>query len=227
MTSARFLRGTMYAWCVALATGCTSGAFDSDLPFRQVYMIAAPAATGEIGTVAADVTVSRPTVKPGLDTDRIAVLYPDRRLDYYAGSRWGGSTDLVVQSLLIDTLRRQAGMRNVHGDASLFAGEFVLQADVTHFQAEYSGSGGPPQVNVELVISIGKVPDRRPLAAFTARGTAQADSNTLGSVVSAFESAYAQAAKTVVDRTVSAIAAAGQAEPSAQNMDKPVASISR
>jgi len=213
--------------CVSGA--CTSGAFDSDQPAQHVYVIAAPQLQPSGASAAVDLTVVRPVVRPGLDTDRIAVLYPDRRLEYFAGSRWGATTDIVVQALLVESLRNAGGLRNVQNESASFGSDFVLQSEVSHFQAQYGESGSAPEVRVELVVTVGRTTQRRPLASFTAAGRAQADSNTLSSVVAAFEEAYAQAAKTIVEKTAAAIQSAlAEATPAgAQNVERPVASISR
>jgi ABC-type uncharacterized transport system auxiliary subunit len=223
------VRGSAAALVACFIGACTSGAFDSDQPSQHVYVISAPGLQPSTAPVAVDLTVVRPVVRPGLDTDRIAVLYPDRRLEYFAGSRWGATTDVVVQALLVESLRNAGGLRNVQNDTASFGADFVLQSEVSHFQAQYGASGSVPEVRVELVVTIGKATQRRPVASFIAAGRAQADANTLAAVVAAFEAAYAQAAKTVVEKTAAAIQSAmSEAVPaSAQNVESPVASISR
>jgi ABC-type uncharacterized transport system auxiliary subunit len=230
MTLGRSIGRTIAASLFTCGIGaCTSGAFDSELPTRHVYVLAAPQVQPSAVPVPVDLTVARPVARPGLDTDRIAVLYPDRRLEYFAGSRWGANTDVVVQALLVETLRNAGGLRNVQNDTASFGADFVLQSEIAHFEAQYGGSGGVPEVRVELVVTIGRNTERRPLATFIAAGRAQADSNTLSAIVAAFEAAYAQAARTLVDSTTAAIRSAttGTAPASAQNVESPVASISR
>ena len=222
-------RAAATAFAACFTAACTSGAFDSEQPTQHVYMITAPRLQPSAVSTPVDLTVVRPVARPGLDTDRIAVLYPDRRLEYFAGSRWGATTDVVVQALLVESLRNAGGLRNVQSDTASFGADYVLQSELSHFQAQYRESGGAPEVRVELVVTIGRTTQRRPLTSFTATGRAQADANTLAAVVAAFEQAYAQAARTVVERTAAAIQAAMSetAPASAQNVDSPVASISR
>lgn len=189
-----------------LAQGCASGAFESDQPYQQVYVLAGlPARSAPATILAVDLAVAQPQVRPGLDTDRIAVLYPDRRLDYFAASRWGGPADAVLQSLLVESLRNGAGLRSVQGDVSTFAPEYVLQTEVTDFQAEYAGEGDIPQAHVQLIVTLGRFADRRPLISFVADARVPAESNNLRAVVAAFEQASHQAAATVVDGTRSAL----------------------
>jgi cholesterol transport system auxiliary component len=197
--------------------GCASGAFESDQPYQQLYVLPGLPARAEIPTpLLADLSVAQPQVRPGLDTDRIAVVYPDRRLDYFAASRWSGSADAIVQSLLIESLRNSAGLRSVQGDVSTFAPEYVLQTEITDFQAEYGGEGEAPQAHVQFLVTVGRFADRRPLVSFVAAARVPAESNTLSAVVAAFEQASHQAAATVVDMTRSALA---QAQASAAASD--------
>jgi cholesterol transport system auxiliary component len=192
-----------------LASGCFSGAFDSDVPQRGVYVITAQAPTpSEAAPLAVDLIVARPSARPGLDTDRIAVLNADRRLDYYAGGRWGAEADVVVQDLLVESLRNTGRLRTVQGDVSAFSADYVLQSELNDFQAEYSAGSGDPVVRVTLECTLGRVKDRRSLSVFTATATAPAADNTLGAVVAAFESAYRQAATTAVNETLTALSAA-------------------
>lgn len=192
-----------------LASGCVSGAFDSDIPQRGVYVITAqPPTPSAAAPLAVDLIVARPSARPGLDTDRIAVLNADRRLDYYAGGRWGAEADVVVQDLLVESLRNTGRLRTVQGDVSSFSADYVLQSELNDFQAEYSAGSGDPVVRVTLECTLGRVKDRRSLAVFTATATAPAANNTLGAVVAAFESAYQQAATTAVNETFAALSAA-------------------
>lgn len=192
-----------------LASGCISGAFDSEVPQRGVYVITALAATPPAAApLAVDLIVARPSARPGLDTDRIAVLNADRRLDYYAGGRWGAEADVVVQDLLVESLRNTGRLRTVQGDTSAFSADYVLQSELNDFQAEYAAGSGDPVVRVTLECTLGRVKDRRSLSVFTATATAPAANNTLGAVVAAFESAYRQAATTAVNETLTALGTA-------------------
>ncbi len=199
-------RAALACLILCALSGCASGAFDSERPYQQVYMLAGlPPRPASAALLPADVAVAQPQVRPGLDTDRIAVLYPDRRLDYFAGSRWGGATDRVVQSLLVESLRNAAGLRSVQGEVSVFAAEFVMQTEVTAFQAEYGAQGGPPQAHVQLLVTFGRLADRRPLSSFVCDARVAAESNSLQSVLAAFEQAWHQAAGEIVDRTRAAL----------------------
>ncbi len=208
------------AACIVVATlaltGCAAGAFNSERPPSQVYVISvAPTALPAAATLGADLTVARPLARPGLDTERIAVRFADRRLDYYAASRWGAEAATVVQDLLIESLRASGGLRTVHGHVSAFSSQYVLEADLRDFQAEYASEGELPTVRVTLVCTVGRVRDRAVLATFTASAGARAEDNTQRAVVAAFESAYREVGARVVAETLAALASSPALAPSA------------
>ena len=119
------------------AAGCASGAFNSERPASQLYTIsAAPPGTPATTVLPVDLAVARPLPRPGLDTERIAVRYADRRVDYYAVARWGAEAADVVQDLLIDSLRASGGLRTVHGHLSAFASQYVAHSSLycNHFR---------------------------------------------------------------------------------------------
>ena len=202
--------------CILLAVGtagCASGAFNSERPASQLYVISA----GEPGTPAAqvlpvDLAVARPLPRPGLDTERIAVRYSDRRFDYYAAARWGAEAADVVQNLLIDSLRASGGLRTVHGHLSSFASQFVLETELRDFQAEYA-DGDQPTVRVTLVCTVGRVRDRAALATFTSSSAVRAEDNSQRAVVAAFEAAYREVAARVVTETLAALASVPATPP--------------
>jgi cholesterol transport system auxiliary component len=195
--------------CALTCAGCVGGAFDSELPPKHVYVLSPLPAANEGGAVLpVGVTVARPTARPGLDTNRIALLQPDRRLDYYSAARWGAEAQDVMQDLLIQSLRNTGRLATVQGDTSSFVADYALQTDITDFQAEYAGGGAGPIVHVTLICTIGRVKDRKPLAGFTAAATAPATADTLGATVAAFETAYQEAARVAVSSTLNALAAA-------------------
>jgi cholesterol transport system auxiliary component len=191
------------------AAGCASGAFNSERPASQLYTISAAAPETPATTVLpVDLVVARPLPRPGLDTERIAVRYADRRFDYYAVARWGAEAADVVQDLLIDSLRASGGLRTVHGHLSAFASQYVLESELRDFQAEYAQDGGSPTVRVTLVCTVGRVRDRAALVTFTSSAAVRADDNSQRAVVAAFENAYREVGARVVSETLAALAAA-------------------
>jgi cholesterol transport system auxiliary component len=181
------------AWALA---GCASF-FSSKLPAPSLYLLSAhpgtpgPAITAELG-------ILKPQVRSGLDTDRIAVLYADRRLDYYAAARWSARLADVVQDLAVQSFRARANLRSVSSDASAFSAGYWLEIEVTDFQAEYAPGDSIPTIRAHFSAILGKSSDRRILNRFEASATQRASENRLSAIVSAYE----QAANSVLSEIV-------------------------
>ncbi len=213
-TPARFAAFLCSSAAAVVATGCASGAFNSERPVSQVYTISAAAPESPAATaLPIDLAVARPLPRAGLDTERIAVRYADRRFDYYAATRWSAEAADVVQELLIDSLRASGGLRTVHGHLSTFASQYVLETELRDFQAEYAREGDRPTVRVTLVCTVGRVRDRTALATFTASAAVPVQDNNQRGVVEAFESAHRKVSATVVNQTLAALAAVPPPEP--------------
>src|SRR5258708_31634996 len=141
-------------------TACTGSLFQSKAVPPSIYLLSAPPGTIAAASStsaaapapsAAALAVLKPRVRAGLDTDRIAVLYPDRRLDYLADARWSGPLEDVVQELTVQAFRNAARLQNVSSDMSAFASGYWLEIEVADFQAEYPSTGAPPTVNGRLL----------------------------------------------------------------------------
>jgi ABC-type uncharacterized transport system auxiliary subunit len=184
--------------------GCGGSLFRSHAPATTTYQLSVapqPAAA----PIEADLAVLGPHVRGGLDNDRIAALYPDRRLDYFAAARWSAPLDEMLLDLTLQAFRGTAVLRNVDTDASAFTSGYWLELDVVDFQAEYpdtpSATGEAPTVHVHLVGRIGGGGDRHLLGQVDAETRRRAASNRLTAVVEAYNQAADQALAKVVAET--------------------------
>jgi ABC-type uncharacterized transport system auxiliary subunit len=180
--------------------GCAGSLFKTQVAPPTLYLLSAEAAVvpGEpSGAANADLAVLKPRVRAGLDTDRIAALYPDRHLDYFADARWSGPLDEVIQDLVVQMFHSRAGLRNVSGDASAFASAYWLEIEVADFQAEYaagsSTDAAAPTVRVHFLARIGSSGERRIIARFEAEARQPAASNRMSAIVDAYDRAANQA----------------------------------
>jgi ABC-type uncharacterized transport system auxiliary subunit len=203
-----------------ISSGCAGSLFKTKVAPPTLYLLSVPpadagaahagAADAAAAGVAApgaelkaDLAVLKPRVRAGLDNDRIAALYPDRRLDYFADARWSGPLDEVIQDLVVQLFHSRAGLRNVSGDASAFASAYWLEIEVADFQAEYAGAahaaggpadgGTPPTVRVHFLARIGSSTERRIIARFEADARQPATANRLSAIVDAYDHAANQA----------------------------------
>jgi ABC-type uncharacterized transport system auxiliary subunit len=189
--------GIFAAICLA---ACTGSLFQSKVKPPTVYWLSAgaespargapaadpPAAGTPAASIPVDLAVLKPKLRPGLESDRIAVLYPDRRLDYFADARWSGPLGEVLEDFAVQEFRSHADLRSVRGDASVFGSAYWLEIEVTDFQAEYTSATTAPTVRVHLLARLGGSGDRRILGQFMANAQQPAAENRLTAIVDAF-----------------------------------------
>jgi cholesterol transport system auxiliary component len=190
--------------------GCAGSLFKNKAAPPTMYRLSAAAnsapADPASGARLTDLAVLRPRVRTGLDTDRIAALYPDRRMDYFADVRWSGPLDAVLQELVVQELHADSRLRHVSADASVFASAYWLEIEVTDFQAEYPAGGGPPSVHVRLQARIGNSADRRVLARFDPDVREAAADNRMSAIVDAYNRAADKALAEIAQGAAQALA---------------------
>ncbi len=190
--------------CALALAACTGSLFKDKAMPPSVYLLSATA--GSTGPeISADLAVLKPRVRVGLDTDRVAALYPDRRLDYFAGARWSGPLDEVIHDLAVQMFLTHANLRNVGADASAFANGYWLEIVVLDFQAEYLSAETAPTVRVHLLGRIGTSGDRRTLGRFEASSRQAAADNRLTAIIAAYEQAANAALAEIVSDTAATI----------------------
>jgi cholesterol transport system auxiliary component len=178
---------------LGLAVAGCSSLLRSNAPPVQVYTLRAPSASSD-GTdqQAADVSlrVAHPRAAAGLGTSQIVLLQPGHRLNVYAASAWPADAPVLLESLVVQTLRASGHWRSVQDAESPFPSDYLLQFSVAHFDADYSDdTGALPTVRVTLDCTLGKEQGRDIIATFVASGSAVASANRLGEVVAAFQQA--------------------------------------
>ena len=171
---------------VVCLAACAGSLFQSKAAPPTIYLLSAAAPVAAAGSaIPIDLTVLKPRVRTGLETDRIAALYPDRRLDYFADARWSGPLGEVVQDLAVQEFHSHASLRTVSGDASVFGSAYWLEIEVWDFQAEYT-SAAAPTVRVQLLARIGSSVDRHIIGQFAATAQQPAAENRLTAIVDAY-----------------------------------------
>lgn len=201
------MRTALLAALALLCSACTGSLFDSDQPVPLGYVIASAPAGSLSGAPAtqADLSIGRPDFSPGLDTDRIAVL-KGRQLDYYRGARWGSRTVEVVQTLLVGSLNDQKLFRSVTAEQARVAGDYMLDIEVRHFEADY-GAGTVPEAHVMFIGRLIRVVDRELVETVSSEARVPAAAERMTSVAAAFESAAQKVALDLARQTAVAIAA--------------------
>ncbi len=174
--------------------GC-SGLLHSSAPALQLYVLQPPPTdrvTSAPQAAAPTLRIARPLPGPGLNTDRIALLRPGNRLDYYAGSRWSAPLTELVSDLQLSVLGADPAWSAVADDRSTFNTDYLLQTSIESFTAEYQ-EAGPPEIRVELHCLLIRRSDGTLLGSFAVTQRQAAQENRMASVVLAFSQAADQA----------------------------------
>jgi cholesterol transport system auxiliary component len=201
---------TLLAIAALALSGCGGSFFQTKAAPPALYLLSAtvrPAAGAHPAQIPADLAVLKPRVRAGLETDRIAALYPERRLEYFADAHWSGPLDEVIQQLAVQQFHATANLRNVSADGSAFASNYWLELEVTDFQAEYSAAGAAPVVHVNFLARVGTSADRRILATLEANAEQAASANRLAAIVDAYNRAADHALAEIIAGTVQALSA--------------------
>ncbi|HEY5807708.1 MAG TPA: ABC-type transport auxiliary lipoprotein family protein [Povalibacter sp.] len=215
-TTARTDAVRVQGWCRAMlvaavsmiTAACGSSLLDSDLPASTRYIIKPPqgpaTATASLASQA-DLSIGRPDVAPGLDTERIAVVR-GHELDYYRGALWGGSVTETVQTFLVAAFQDQKLFRSVASEQARITADYMLDIEVRDFQAEYASATEAPNVRVTLVCRLIRVRDRGMVDTIHTTASRPATENRMNAVAVAFEAAMQQVALELSDKTAQLIA---------------------
>lgn len=201
------------------AASCTTGLRSSAPAVVSYVLRAAPAGAPSEGVAgassvptatpgaasAASLRVLRPLAGPGLDSDHIALARSDRRLAWYAASRWAAPLPDMLEALAVETFRRAGSWSAVEGSRGIAVPDDLLEIVIRRFEADEAGSAGPPTVRVALDCTLVRREDRMLVASFTVERAVPASENRLGAVVEAFEHAADAALAAVAERAAPSV----------------------
>jgi ABC-type uncharacterized transport system auxiliary subunit len=174
---------------VGLALSGCAGLLHSTAPALQLYVLAPPAPSASPPAPHSSgptLRIARPLSGPALDTDRIALLRPGNRLDYYAGSRWSAPLTDLVSDLQLTVLRGDPLWSAVADDRSTFNADYLLQLSIDRFTAEYASESGAPDIRVQLHGLLIRRSDGSLVGSFAVADMGTAKENRMTSVIATF-----------------------------------------
>jgi cholesterol transport system auxiliary component len=190
---------------VAATMSACSGGLHSSAPPQQAYVLRAiPPPAQEPLVQEPSLRVMRPLPSPGLESERIVLLQPDRRLSFYAASRWAAPLPDVVEALSVDTFRMSGAWSSVGDSRSSFPADYILQITIRRFEADTT-QGSAPVAHVSLDCMLGRRTDRELIASFAVEAAENASENRLGAIVAAFERAANAALATAAEHAATAV----------------------
>lgn len=201
------LTGALVA--AAMLAGCGSLLSSKSVPER-IYVLNAAPATAAGQPVAAVLSVPRPVVHPGLDTDRIALVRPGNEMDYYAASRFGEPLPRVLTALVLQSMGGGDGFATtISSERAGVPGDFELLLTARRFEAEYSSGVVAPRAQVAIDCLLVTGAPRRVLGRCDGAATEAAVADRMGEIVVALERAAQKALGEVRAKAV----ALARAEP--------------
>lgn len=201
--------GLLLVIALALA-GCAGSLLESSAVAPETYRLAGEPLPDRGERLPLAIGVARPGAAPALDTDRVAVVQPDSRFDYFTGVRWSEPAPQMLQQQLVRALAADGRFEAVVAAPSRVPADVLLDVELRRFEAVYAANGGAPEVRVEMQVSLVDPRKARRLASFVVATSAPADANRLAPVVAAFDRATADAVRSAVDQVRAAAVTAAR-----------------
>lgn len=158
-----------------------------------------------LAQVDAQLLVDTPTATGAIDTERIALMRNSVSVDYFADAAWTDRAPVMVQSLLVESFEDTKKIGAIARDNVSLRADFVLTPELRDFDAVY-GSGAVPTVRVRLGLKLIHSDDRRIIGQQEVEAAADAEQDTIISIVEAFDKALHQVMADTVVWTLTSIA---------------------
>jgi cholesterol transport system auxiliary component len=178
-------------------------------PVRPAF----PAANGE--KVSWALSILRPDVASGLDSERIALMQADGTMDYYAKATYPDRLPPIVQQALMDGFEASGRIDAVAPEQAALHADYNLVTEVKDFSAHYSQPDGIPGVTVSITAKLTTTHGRAVIASFSAVQTGTASANSAAAAAQALQQALGAAVTAIVNWTLAMPAPTTQ-QPSAQ-----------
>ena len=144
--------------------------------------------------------VERPNALRSIDTPRIARTR-GIEIEHYAGARWIDRPPVMIEPLIIQSFRSSQAIDVVVDRRANIRPDFLLQTDLTAFEAIETASG-PPDVRVAMSATLITMPRREVVGTTQIARTVQAGATDLESIAMAFDDALGKVLKRLVEWTL-------------------------
>lgn len=148
--------------------------------------------------VRAQLLVDLPQAPAGIDTSRIALSKSPISLDYYADAAWTDQVPALVEAALLASFENTGAITAIDRASTGLRADFVLKAEIHHFEAVYDASGGPPRIWVAIIAEIVAMPRRSIIAQARFERHVAAAEDSVSAVVAAFNTATDAVLKDIV-----------------------------
>jgi cholesterol transport system auxiliary component len=146
--------------------------------------------------------IAAPDAVASLDTPRIALTRSATTMDYFANAAWTDRVPLLLLRHLIQAFDSSGRILSVDRDTSGLEADYLLQTEIRDFQARYDTPNGAPQIVVTIQTKVARMPQREIVANINVAQQANAGSNDMDSIVTAFNQATSAAIAQIVTGTL-------------------------
>jgi cholesterol transport system auxiliary component len=171
-----------------------------------IYMVTPkfPAAAAGGDKVTWALSILRPDMAMGLDTDRIALTQADGTMDYYAKATYPDRLPNIVQHALLDGFEASGRIDKVAREEDALHADYNLAVEVKDFAAHYSQPDGIPGVTVTIMVKLTTAHGRDIVGDFSTIQTGIDSVNSAGATAQALQQALGAAVTQIVNWTLTA-----------------------
>jgi cholesterol transport system auxiliary component len=169
-------------------------------PPRQFRLTSKTTFPEDLPKVRWSLVVDQPTVEPSIDTVRIART-SGLEVEYYAGANWVDRPGAMIEPLIIQSFQNSDAIPVVASRRSDVRADFMLQTNVTAFQAQQTASG-PPEARVVFSARLMTMPKREVVGTTEIRSSVAAQAADLPSIAAALDDALGKVLKRLVEWTL-------------------------
>lgn len=154
----------------------------------------------ELPRVKWQLVIDPPQAPASLDTVHIALRKTPVELEYYAMAEWTDRLPSMVQTLLIESFENTGKIVAVGRQSVELRADYTLQTEIRHFQVEREAGRSTP--HVRLIARLIKMPAREITGEHTCDYKTDAESDTLESVVEAYNEVLGRCIRRIVEWTL-------------------------
>ena len=173
--------------------GCAGTLLGPSGEAPEIYRLEVADAGGAAVRLPHALGVARPRAAVSLDTERIAVVQPDNRFDYFAGIRWSEPAPQMLQALVVRVLQSDGRYEVVVAAPNRVPADLLLDLELRRFEAVYAAGGATPSVRVELQATLVDPRRVRRVSSTVATSEVAAADNRRDAVLDAYQRATADA----------------------------------
>jgi cholesterol transport system auxiliary component len=143
-------------------------------------------------------SIMRPDVPGGLDTDRIALLQTDGTMDYYAKATYPDRLPAIIQRTVIEGFEASGRIGAIARAQDALHADYNLLVEVKDFQAVYKVADGLPQAVVAISAKLTTAHGRKIIGSLAVSKSVDAGANSTGAATQALSQALGQAVSEIV-----------------------------